>query len=334
MKALCYSSLGRGHFKWCETCRIPQVKDDDILIQVSGASLNHMDYFAAQIPVFRIARHNRPAGFDLSGTVALVGKGVRNFVPGDRVFGFGQGFAEYAKVKPWMIAKAPPEINDMTSLAGYVSCAVTGLQILRSNWLDRAFSDRVKQILVIGASGGVGSSVLQLGRILGPSDVSITAVSSGKNEELCRSLGATSFVDYRKLDGEGLSKLIALGSVDLIIDTVSGNIGTPNYVDQGMSLLNNTGVYVATNSLRPKDYIGKFASFLFGSNPMNNQFNLFMMNPFRASKDLEEISHLISSKKFRVPIDSVVPFTESAIREALAKLEKRHSSGKTLIKVS
>ena len=334
MKALLYSSLGRDHFNWTDSSSVPGVRDGDILVKIAGASLNHMDYFAAQIPLFRIMRQNKPAGFDLSGTIVATGKSVKQFSVGDRVFGFGQGFAEYAKVKPWMVTHAPVKFADLPALAGYSSVGVTALQIVNSSWLNRAYAERVKEILVIGGSGGVGSSVIQLCKLLGPPGVSVTSVASGKNEALCKSLGATGFINYNNLGGKELSSVVGRDSVDLIIDCVSGNIGAPNYVDDGMTLLNNKGVYVATNSLRPKDYFGKLMTAVIGSNPVNHRFTLFMVNPFRASQDLKEISHLIDSRGFSIPIDRVIPFTENAIRGGLAKLEQRHASGKTIIQIS
>ena len=334
MKAFCYSYFGSGHFKWCEACPVPTVGRNDVLVRMAGSSFNHMDYFSAQIPMVRVAQHNRPGGFDLSGTVVALGKDVRNFSLGDRVYGFGQGFAEYAKVKPSMISAAPEVGADLVDLAGYPSVGVTALQILKKHWLDLSFADRVKNIVIIGASGGVGSSLVQLSKHFGSPDMAITAISSGKNEFFCKSLGATGFIDYTKIHNAELSSVISKNSVDLVFDTVSGNIGTPNYVNDGLSLLNHTGVYVSTNSMRPKDYLNKAWETIAGPSPCNHQFELFIMNPLRATKDLRELTLLIEQGKFKLPIDGRVPFTEPGMREGLAKVERRHASGKTVIRVS
>lgn len=335
MKACCYSSFGRLHFRWMENASVPSVGKNDILVKVSGSSVNHMDYFSAQIPPVRMLRHHKSGGFDLSGMVVQVGAKEKKFKPGDRVFGLGQGFAEYACVKPWMIAHVPPTLPDLQALGAYPSVATTALQILNKYWLKRAFPDRVSRVVVIGASGGVGSCVTQLTKALGPSrDLKITAVSSGKHEAFCRSQGASDFVDYTKLSDHKLSRAIERGSVDLIIDTVSGNIGTPNYVDDAKTLLNHTGVYVSTNSLRPRDYAEKFITMLLGESPLNHSFELFMMNPFSAHDDLEEIAKLVAENKLKVHIQESVSFTDESMRRALEKIEHRHMAGKINIVVS
>jgi NADPH:quinone reductase-like Zn-dependent oxidoreductase len=331
MKAFCFNSFSRGHFKWCDRAPIPKIGPHEVLVKVHGASINHMDYFAAQIPVFRMARHNQPGGFDLAGTVARPGDKILDFKSGDRVYGFGQGFAEYAKVKPWMIARAPSNIDDLAVLAAYPSVAVTAHQIVQKCWLQRAYADRVKKVLVIGASGGVGSSLLQLFKHYGPDDIEITAVSSSIHEQHCLSKGATKFIDYTK---QKVPQEIAKGSLDMIVDTVSGNIGTPRYVDDCMPLLNHAGLYISTNSLRPRDYVEKAVSLFTGGNPINHQFELFMMNPFRCKADLEAITSLVESEKFNLEINEVLPFKEESIRAGLAHVEERHSVGKTVIRIS
>ncbi len=333
MSALCYSAFGRGYFRWCPNTQTPKIGSHDILIRVAGASLNHMDYFAAQVPLYRLLMHNTPAGFDLSGTVVETGSKVRDFVAGDRVYGFGRGLAEYATVKPWMIAHCPETRVPLADLAAYPSVATTSLQIINNCWLHRAYPERVKNVVVIGASGGVGSSLLQLARFYGPSDLSLTAVSAGKHEQHCLTKGATRFVDYTKLT-KGLSSAIPPKSVDIIIDTVSGNVGTPYYVDEGLKLLNDTGLYVSTNSRRPTDYIGKAVSLMIGMNPINHPFHLFMMNPFRVKYDLHTIAGLVTDGKFSIHIDQRLPFTEAAIREGLTRLEQRHSTGKLVVQIS
>ena len=335
MKAFCYSSFGRGHFRWMDAAAVPSVGRNDILVKVCGTTVNHMDYFSAQIPPVRLLRHHRPGGFDLSGTVVKVGAKEKKFKPGDRVFGLGQGFAEYASVKPWMIAHVPSTLPDLRVLGAYPSVSVTALQILNKYWLKRAFPDRVSHLVVIGASGGVGCSVVQLARALAPTpDLRITAVSSGKHESFCRSQGASDFVDYTRLSDHRLSRVITPGSVDLVIDAVSGNVGTPNYVDDAKSLLNHTGMYMSTNSLRLRDYAEKFITTLFGESPLNHSFELFMMNPFTAGSDLEEIAKLVAASKLKLPIQESVPFTELNMRQALSKIEQRHMTGKINIVVS
>ena len=333
MKAFCYGSVGRGHFKWCESTTVPPIRTSEVLVKVAGSSVNHMDYFSAQIPPFRMMRHNKPGGFDLSGTIVKVGDSVQDFKLGDRVFGFGPGFAEYTKTLPRFLAKVPDLITDLSSMGVYPGVGVTALQILNKSWFKRSFPHHVKRLVIIGASGGVGSSLIQLVKAKGDPDVSIIAVSSGANKHYCMSIGANEFVDYTGLNGV-LSSAIPNNSVDLIIDTVSGNIGTPDYVKDGLTVLNSTGLYVATNSMHPTDYLRKLAAILAGGPVTKYPVELFFMNPLNAQADLAEIARLVAENKFKLEIQRTVLFDEEEMREALVLIERRHQSGKTKVLVS
>jgi NADPH:quinone reductase-like Zn-dependent oxidoreductase len=310
---------------------IPKVWRGGVLIKVSGSSMNHFDYFISRIHPARWVMHGWPGGFDVSGTVIACAPDVTSVSVGDRVFGFGQGFAEYATTRSWLVAKIPDSVTDVSKMGIYPSVAVTALQMLNQHWFDCANPERVRRVVIVGASGGVGSSLIQLIRAKCADSISVVAVSSGRNEAYCRSLGATEFIDYGKLAGGQLSSILAKGSVDLVFDTVSGNFGTPNYVADGLSLLNPSGVYVSTNSIRPMDYLRKIACWLFGQ--QGSQFKLFMVNLFRARKDLIEISKYVEEGKLELHAAESVEFNAENMQSSLFKIESRHQTGKVHIKV-
>lgn len=338
MKALCYSAFGSSPFVWKSSTNIPKVWRGGVLIKVAGSSTNHFDYFISKIVPARLILDGWPCGFDVSGTVVACAPDVKTFSVGDRVFGFGQGFAEYATTRAWLITKIPDTMEDTSRMGMYPSVGVTALQMLNQYWFDRPNPDRVSRVVIVGASGGVGSSLIQLIRAKCERPVTIIAVSSGKNEEYCRSLGATEFIDYSKLEGR-LSRQIAEGSVDLIFDTVSGNFGTGiDYVSDGLPLLNADGVYVSTNSIRIMDYVRKLSRWLLGratfsGGVQNQKFELFMINLFRSQKDLKEIAQYVKDKKFELKPSEILEFDEKNLRSALNKMETRHQVGKLHFKI-
>ena len=147
--------------------------------------------------LFRPRRRFRRLGLELCGTVDAVGARVTRFKPGDRVFGF-TGFAPGACAdflclrEEASIARAPDGLTDLEA-ASLVDGATTALYFLR----DRARVGKGTRVAIIGASGGIGSSAVQVARHLG---ATVTAVCSGRNADLVRSLGAHDVVDYTRED--------------------------------------------------------------------------------------------------------------------------------------
>lgn len=290
----------------------------------SGSSINHMDSFAPQIPPYRLLMNGTPGGFDFSGTVREVGNEVRHFGIGDRVYGFAPGFCEYTKAYPWLISSVPKSIEDLSAMACYPSVGGTALQILRKHWLD--VHRKVSRILIIGASGGVGSSLIQLARHYGGPKMHITAVASTRNADYCSSIGADQFIDYKKT--HGLSCLLPKSSFDLIVDTVSGNPGVHDYVPDAFGLRSSEGTYVSTNSLNPQDYVRKFTGL------QRKGFDLFVMNPFAAaSRELPEISRLVEAGALTLRREQDVLFNEDSMHRAMKHFQERHTQGKMLIRI-
>jgi len=324
MKALCISVGSKSHYKWFKNAKVPVCSRWGVKVEVAGSSMNHMDLFAPQIPPYRILRNGKPGGFDFSGQIVEVGSAVRHFKEGDRVYGFAPGFCEYTNAYPWLISKVPDSIKDLSEMALYPSVSGTALQILRKHMLRPGRS--VSRLAVIGASGGLGSSVIQLARHYGGPNLHITAVASARNADYCISLGADQFIDYRKhIDW---STAFAPFSLDLVVDTVSGNIGVPDYVRHAFPLRSHDGMYVCTNSLNPQDYLRKF------SGTQRKGFDLFVMNPFQvASNELPEISRLVASGALKLKAGNEISFDGDSMEIALQNFRERHAQGKTHIRI-
>jgi NADPH:quinone reductase-like Zn-dependent oxidoreductase len=139
------------------------------------------------------APKTRVRGREVAGRVEAIGKGVTSFQVGDEVFGIAEGaFAEYACAQPGKLARRPGSLTAVQAAAVPVS-ALTALQAVR----DHGHVHAGQKVLVIGASGGVGTFAVQIAKALGGE---VTAVCSTANVDLARSLGADRVVDYTRED--------------------------------------------------------------------------------------------------------------------------------------
>ena len=174
---------------------VPAVAKDEVLIRVRGSSANPVDQFPTTGIGYLMGRRKpRVIGTDYAGVIECVGKDVSRFRPGDEVFGGANGaFAEYVCVKESSaIAIKPPNVS--FEQAGTVAvAATTALQALR----DHGRLERGQQVLINGASGGVGTFCVQIARALG---AHVTAVCSTRNVAMVRSLGAEPVIDYTRDD--------------------------------------------------------------------------------------------------------------------------------------
>jgi NADPH:quinone reductase-like Zn-dependent oxidoreductase len=191
----------------------PRVGDGDVLVRVRAASVNPADWYAVTgtpwvmrpTAGLRKPRTNRP-GLDLAGVVAAVGGDVTGFKPGDEVFGTGTGtLAEYVAVAEDALVAKPAKLSFEQAAAVPVA-ALTALQGLR----DKGRVQPGHQVLINGASGGVGTFAVQLAKALG---AEVTAVCSTRNVDAARSLGADRVVDYTQEDFTR-----ADGRYDLLLD--------------------------------------------------------------------------------------------------------------------
>ncbi len=173
----------------------------EVLIKVYASSVNPLDSYVMRGPLFflpALGRLLKPshkvAGADIAGIVESVGQDVKQFQPGDHVFGgsFGKkglgGFAEYLCAVPATLAHQPANIS-FEEAAGVTVAATTALQGLR----DFGRIQQGQKVLIDGASGGVGTFAVQIAKWFG---AEVTAVCSPRNVETARSLGADHVIDY------------------------------------------------------------------------------------------------------------------------------------------
>jgi NADPH:quinone reductase-like Zn-dependent oxidoreductase len=196
----------------------PQIAADEVLIRVHAASVHIGDWIlmTGSPFVMRFATglrkpKNPVPGTDVAGTVEAVGGEVTGLRPGDEVFGWCAGaFAEYAAAPERQLVKKPASLTFEQAAAVGVS-ASTALQLLRDDGKVQAG----QKVLVNGASGGVGTFAVQIAKALG---AEVTGVTSTKNVDLVRSIGADHVIDYTQQDfTEGGPRY------DLILDNVGNH---------------------------------------------------------------------------------------------------------------
>ena len=217
MRAIVHDTYGSADVLRLATIPRPRIADDQVLVRGHAAGLGRGTWhlmagrpYAIRLG-FGLRKPKNPVpGRDLAGTVEAIGSAVTGYAVGDEVFGVGEGsFAEYAAVRAAKLAPKPAELSFEQAAVVPIS-ALTALQALR----DAGQVRRGQKVLVIGASGGVGSYAVQMAKAFG---AEVTGVASTAKLDLVRSLGADHVIDYTRddfADGEH--------RYDLILD-IAGN---------------------------------------------------------------------------------------------------------------
>jgi NADPH:quinone reductase-like Zn-dependent oxidoreductase len=218
MKAIVRERYGSADVLHLRDVELPRVGDEEVLVRIRAAGLDRGAWhIMAGLPyLLRSAGYGlrRPKiaglGSELAGVVEAVGAKVTGLEPGEAVFGTcSASFAEYASTEPDKLARMPANLSFEQAAAVPVS-AVTALQALRYRGHVRSG----QRVLIIGASGGVGTYAVQLAKAFG---AEVTGVSSTAKADLVRSIGADHVVDYTREDfADGVHRY------DLILD-IGGN---------------------------------------------------------------------------------------------------------------
>ena len=218
MKAVIQDRYGSSEVLRVDDVAVPEPGDHDVLIKVHAAGLDrgteHLmtgkPYAMRMVTGLRRPK-NRISGRDVAGTVVRVGSAVTEFAAGDEVYGVAPGsFAEYAVGPENKLAHKPENLTFSQAAVVPIS-AGTALQALRDVGKLRAG----QEVLVIGASGGVGSYAVQLAKLLG---AEVTGVASAAKADFVRSLGADHVLDYNRDDFADGTR-----HYDLILDIGGGS---------------------------------------------------------------------------------------------------------------
>ena len=322
MKAIVRCEYGSPAVLRLQTIEKPVPAAGELLVKVHSASVNPLDlhYMRGEPLVMRLDGALRKPkitrlGVDFSGTVEAVGPNVTQFKPGDAVFGgrFGS-FAEYVTVSAANVARKPDNITFDEAAAVQVA-AITALQALR----DKARVQPGQRVLINGASGGVGTFAVQIAKTLG---AHVTGVSSTRNLDLVRSLGADEVIDYTKQDyTKGTEKY------DAVIDMVGNHPVTAH-----KRVLAPNGAYVMVGG--PK---GRWVA------PMDRVVTMMVISPFTRQRfgmmlaqmkksDLDMLSGLLQEGNIKPVIDRRYPLSDAP--KAVEYLETGRARGKVVIQVA
>jgi NADPH:quinone reductase-like Zn-dependent oxidoreductase len=319
MKAVVYHEYGLPDVLRCEDIPKPTPGDDEVLIRIRAAAGNPMDYHLMSgayvmrlMTGLRKPKPTRP-GADLAGEVEAVGRNVTRFQPGDSVFGGARGaFAEYVCAREDRLALKPANLTFEQAAAVPVA-GLTALQGLR----DKGRIQPGQNVLINGASGGVGTFAVQIGKWLG---AQVTGVCSTRNVDLVRSIGADHVIDYTQDDFTRSGE-----RYDLIFDCV-GN----RPLSACRRVMTPRGTFVAAGVRPGGRWIGPLP-YLVGvlvSSWFVSQNVAFFVASIRTD-DLIALKELIEANKVTPVIDRRYRLNEAA--EAIRYMREGHARGKVVI---
>jgi NADPH:quinone reductase-like Zn-dependent oxidoreductase len=318
MKAMVFEDYGSPDNLELREVGRPAAKDDQVLVRVLAASVNALDWhfltgtpFLARVMAGGLLRPKQTIlGVDLAGTVEAVGAAVTRFQPGDEVFGgcgSGGAFAEYACAAESEIQPKPASVTfEEAAAAG--AAAHTALQGLR----DGGHIEAGQEVLINGASGGVGTFAVQIAKAFG---ASVTGVCSTGNLDLVRSIGADELIDYTQEDFTRRGQ-----RYDLIFDVAA----KLSFSDCKRAMYQQ-GVYVTTEFSLALLLGGLWAS-LTGDKKLVSR----LAKP-PAEADWALMKELLESGQVKPVIDRHYRLSETP--EALRYLGEGHARGKVVISV-
>ena len=323
MKAIVQDTYGSPDTLELRDIDKPEVGNDEVLVRVHAAGVDQgVWHVMAGLPYpIRLAGYGLRVpktpvlGMDLAGVVEAVGNDVTRFHPGGEVFGIGMGsYAEYARALEDKLAPKPANLTFEQAAVVAVS-GLTALQGLR----DHGRVEPGQKVLIVGASGGVGTYAVQLAKVFG---AEVTAVCSTTKVDMVRSLGADHVIDYTQDDfAEGEQRY------DVILD-IGGNAS--------LSRLRHALTPKGTVVIAGGETDGRWL----GGN--DRQLRALLLSRFVGQKlgtfvsrenheDMIVLKELIEAGRVTPVIDRAYPLSE--VPEAIRYMRKGHARGKVVITV-
>src|SRR3989475_2836144 len=321
MKAIVRTRFGSPEVLQLQEIEKPTLEDGQVLVRVRAASLNMGDwhlmrgrpYIIRLITLRQRTPRDRIPGGDLAGRIEAVGPSVEEFQAGDEVFGMSiHTLAEYVAVRAVGLVPKPANVTFEQAAAVPVA-AITALQGLR----DVGGLQPGQEVLINGASGGVGTFAVQIAKVLG---ANVTGVCSTKNIDLVRSIGADHVIDYTREDFTKTGR-----RYDLILD-VAGNHSLSAY----KRALKPRGTIVQAGQTGRKEH----SILPLFKNRLLAPFVRYHLRTFiakRKKEDLKTLEGYLETGKVRPVIDRTYPLRE--VPEAMRYLGTLHARGKVVITV-
>jgi NADPH:quinone reductase-like Zn-dependent oxidoreductase len=321
MKAIVRHRYGTADVLELATLPKPVPSANEVLIRVRAAALNPLDWHMMRgTPWFLrlLVGLRKPRsiqlGVDVAGTIVGLGAGETEFRLGDEVFGTADGaLAEYVCGPTSTVVSMPPDISSGQAAAVPIA-GLTALQALR----DKAHVKPGDTVLINGAAGGVGTFAVQIAKWLG---ASITAICSGRNVDLVRSLGADHVIDYTREDFANLSP-----RYDVILDLVGSRT-----LSDFREVLKPKGAFIGWGAGGPETPARQFLTATLKQLVMG-LFTAQTLSGFLAKRkkaDLEVLRELLRNGLIKPVIDRQYRLSE--VPEAIRYLEEGHARGKVVI---
>ena len=321
MKAIVYTKYGSPDVLKLKEVEKPTPKDNEVLVKVHAASINDWDWgllrgkpFMNRLFFGLLKPKNKILGGDIAGQVEAVGRNVKQFQPGDEVFGdlcgcgFG-AFAEYVCARENALVLKPPSMT-FEEAAAVPQAAALALQGLR----DKRQIQPGQKVLINGAGGGVGTFAVQIAKSFG---AEVTGVDSTRKLDMLRSIGADQVIDYTQEDFTKSGQ-----RYDLILD-----VAAYHSIFDYKRALSPKGIYVMVGGSNAQIFQG----FLLGpliSMTGSKKMGILMHKP---NKDLAFMKELFEAGKVVPVIDRRYPLSE--VPEALWYFGEGHAQGKVVITV-
>jgi NADPH:quinone reductase-like Zn-dependent oxidoreductase len=300
----------------------PVIAANEVLVQVSAAGVDrgtcHLmrgePYLMRILGLGFRGPKNHVPGLDVAGTVVAVGADVTRFQVGDEVFGIARGsFAEYAAAREDKLVDKPASL----SLEQAAVIAVSGLAALQGLRAGRIAAEQ--KVLIIGASGGVGTYAVQLAKAFG---AKVTGVASTAKVDLVRSIGADEVIDYTREDfADGRQHY------DLILD-----IGGNSRLSRLRRALTPKGTLVIAGGESAKwTGVGRQIRALMLSPVVPQRLTMYISSTNKRQADLEALRHQIEAGHLTPIVGKTYPFPE--VPEAIRQLEGGRAQGKLAITI-
>jgi NADPH:quinone reductase-like Zn-dependent oxidoreductase len=323
MKAIVQDTYGTTDVLELRDIDKPEIADDEVLLRVHAAGVDRGVWhlmtglaYPIRLAGYGLRAPKTPVpGTDMAGVVEAVGKDVTRFQPGDAVFGIGKGaFAEYARAPENKLVPKPANLTFEQAAVVAIS-GLPALQGLR----DKGKVRPGQKVLIIGASGGVGTYAVQLAKAFG---AEVTGVCSTTKVDMVRSLGADHVIDYTREDfAEGEQRY------DLILD-----IGGNRSLSRLRRALAPKGTLVLVGGEAGGRWLGG----------LDRQLRALLLSRFVGQKltsllskenhqDLLVLKELIEAGKVTPVIDRTYPLAEAP--QAIRYLEQGHARGKVVITI-
>lgn len=320
MKAIVYEKYGSPDVLELKEVEKPAPKENEVLVKVHAVSINDWDWQLLQgIPFVNrmingiLKPKKKILGSDIAGRVEAVGKNVKQFQPGDEVFGdlsgdWG-GFAEYVCARENALALKPASMTfeEAAAIPQAAMLAVQGL-------LDKGQIQLGQRLLINGAGGGVGTFAVQIAKLY---SVEVTGVDSAGKLDMLRSIGFDHVLDYTKEDFTKTGQCY-----DLILD-----VKTNRSMFDFTRALCSKGMYVTVGG----STVRLFQALLLGpliSMITKKKIRIVALKP---NKDLAYINELFETGKVKPVIDG--PYKLSEVREAMQYFGDGNHKGKVVITI-